>query len=126
MNKTFMVTYKLQTNNPSQLCPFKQRENQIPILYQCTFDTKICSFFILKNLIRSISILASLITCKIPFPRFLSHKHFITFFTFRFCSVFLLSHYEITSRRQWHPTPVLLPGKSHGWRRLVGCSPGGR
>ena len=25
-----------------------------------------------------------------------------------------------------HPTPVLLPGKSHGWRRLVGCSPWGR
>ena len=23
-------------------------------------------------------------------------------------------------RRQWHPTPVLLPGKSHGWRSLVG------
>ena len=21
-------------------------------------------------------------------------------------------------RRQWHPTPVLLPGKFHGWRRL--------
>ena len=29
-------------------------------------------------------------------------------------------------RRQWHPTPVLLPGESHGWRRLVGCSPWGR
>ena len=29
-------------------------------------------------------------------------------------------------RRQWHPTPVLLPGKSHGWRSLVGCSPCGR
>ena len=28
-------------------------------------------------------------------------------------------------RRQWHPTPVLLPGKSHGWRGLVVCSPGG-
>ena len=27
-------------------------------------------------------------------------------------------------RRQWQPTPVLLPGKSHGWRSLVGCSPG--
>ena len=27
-------------------------------------------------------------------------------------------------RRQ--PTPVLLPGKSHGWRSLVGCSPWGR
>ena len=28
-------------------------------------------------------------------------------------------------RRQWHPTPVLLPGKSHGWRSLVGCNPWG-
>ena len=26
----------------------------------------------------------------------------------------------------WHPTPVLLPGKSHGQRSLVGCSPWGR
>ena len=25
----------------------------------------------------------------------------------------------------WHPTPVLLPGKSHGRRSLVGCSPWG-
>ena len=29
-------------------------------------------------------------------------------------------------RRQWHPTPVLLPGKSHGRKGLVGCSPWGR
>ena len=29
-------------------------------------------------------------------------------------------------RRQWHSTPVLLPGKSYGWRSLVGCSPWGR
>ena len=29
-------------------------------------------------------------------------------------------------RKQWHPTPVLLPGKSHRWRSLVGCSPWGR
>ena len=28
-------------------------------------------------------------------------------------------------RRQWHPTPVLLPGKSHGWRSLVACRPWG-
>ena len=33
---------------------------------------------------------------------------------------------EGRQRRQWHPTPVLLPGKSHGWRSLVGCSPCGR
>ena len=26
---------------------------------------------------------------------------------------------------KWHPTPVLLPGKSHGRRSLVGCSPWG-
>ena len=29
-------------------------------------------------------------------------------------------------RRQWQPPPVLLPGKSHGQRGLVGCSPWGR
>ena len=32
----------------------------------------------------------------------------------------------INRRRQWHPTPILLPGKSHGWRSLVGCRPWGR
>ena len=34
-------------------------------------------------------------------------------------------HYPLDRRRQWHPTPVLLPGKSHGRRSLVGCSPWG-
>ena len=29
-------------------------------------------------------------------------------------------------RRKWQPTPVFLPGESHGWRSLVGCSPWGR
>ena len=29
-------------------------------------------------------------------------------------------------RRQWQPTPALLPGKSHGRRSLVGCSPWSR
>ena len=27
---------------------------------------------------------------------------------------------------EWRPTPVLLPGKSHGWRSLIGCRPWGR
>jgi len=42
--------------------------------------------------------------------------------------VFLLftSRYTNKWRRQWHPTPVLLLGKSHGRRSLVGCSPWGR
>ena len=30
---------------------------------------------------------------------------------------------KILWRRQWHPTPVIFPGKSHGWRSLVGYSP---
>ena len=38
----------------------------------------------------------------------------------------LISCMPLFWRRQWHPTPVLLPGKSHGWRSLVGCSPWGR
>ena len=29
---------------------------------------------------------------------------------------------EYFRRRQWQPTLVLLPGKSHGWRSLVGYS----
>ena len=33
---------------------------------------------------------------------------------------------KILWRRKWQPTPVLLPGKSHGWRSLGGCSPWGR
>ena len=35
-------------------------------------------------------------------------------------------HWDDIQRRGWHPTPVLLPGKSHGPRSLVGCSPWGR
>ena len=28
-----------------------------------------------------------------------------------------------SGRRKWQPTPVFLPGKVHGRRSLVGCSP---
>ena len=27
--------------------------------------------------------------------------------------------------KEWQPAPVLLPGESHGWRSLGGCSPWG-
>jgi len=33
---------------------------------------------------------------------------------------------DLFRRRQWHPTPVLLLGKSHGRRSLLGCNPWGR
>ena len=44
-----------------------------------------------------------------------------------------LLHWQVSSlplapprrRRQWHPTPVLSPGKFQGRRSLVGCSPWG-
>ena len=32
---------------------------------------------------------------------------------------------KILWRREWQPTPVFLPGESHGQRSLVGCSPWG-
>ena len=35
-------------------------------------------------------------------------------------------HQVVLWRRQWHPTPVLLPGESQGWRSLVGCRLWGR
>ena len=37
----------------------------------------------------------------------------------------LCSSRAVPRRRQWHPTPILLPGKSHGQRSLVGSSPRG-
>ena len=36
--------------------------------------------------------------------------------------IYRIEYYSVIKwRRRWHPTPVLLPGKSHGWRSLVGC-----
>ena len=45
---------------------------------------------------------------------------------FEIFSDYLFIYSSVYQRRQWHPTPVILPGKSHGWRSLVGCSPWGR
>ena len=65
-----------------------------------------------------------------PFPvtlRYhLSCQHFLSPLLYYFLLStynYIISYYR---RRQWHPTPVLLPGKSHGRRSLVGCSPWGR
>ena len=55
-----------------------------------------------------------MVTCLPAFPAFLFKGNL-----FNVCSWFFW-------RRQQQPTPVLLPGKSHGWRSLVGCSPWGR
>ena len=44
----------------------------------------------------------------------------IFFFFFTVCN------WVQNGRRQWQPTPVLLPGKPHGRRSLMGCSPWNR
>ena len=41
------------------------------------------------------------------------------------CFISLSLSLYLFRRRQWHPTPALLPGKSHGRRSLVGCGPWG-
>ena len=58
--------------------------------------------------------------------------HFLWLSDIPLCSglyIYTYTHIHIythTWRRQWHPAPALLPGKSHGQRSLVGCSPWGR
>ena len=52
---------------------------------------------------------------KLPKCQFLICKMEIT----------IAPNYRAVWRRQWHPTLVLLPGKSYGWRSLEGCGPWG-
>ena len=40
-------------------------------------------------------------------------------------AMWAISGSEFPWRRKWQPSPVFLPGESHGWRSLVGCSPWG-
>ena len=63
----------------------------------------------LKSLLQHHSSKASILQCSAFFIVQLSHPYMSTGW-----------------RRQWQPTPVLVPGKSHGRRSLVGCSPWGR
>ena len=51
---------------------------------------------------------------------------FLLSFKIYFIILIYLNLLYFSRRRQWHPTPVLLPGKSHGWRSLEGCSPWSR
>ena len=53
-------------------------------------------------------------------PRWKGKKNF---FLVRSTSCILAPLRDAFWRRQWHPTPVHLSGKSHGQRTLVGCSP---
>ena len=45
------------------------------------------------------------------------------YYSERIVGTVIMASLYMLRRRQWHPTPVLLPGKSHGWRSLVGFNP---
>ena len=49
----------------------------------------------------------------------------INIYVYIYIYIYIYIHI-LYQRRKWHPTPVLLPGKSHGRRSLVGYSPWGR
>ena len=70
-------------------------------------------FTFLKSFIRNVSYMCNTTVLTI----------FIMFYITSLVFIYLIPG---SWRRQWHPTPVLLPGKSHGQRSLVGCSPWGR
>ena len=49
----------------------------------------------------------------------------ILFYLFIWLCQVLAVACRIFQKRQWQSTPVFLPGKSHGQRSLIGCSPWG-
>ena len=89
----------------------------------------------LKSLLQHHSSKASIVQCSAIFIVQLSHSYMTTGKNIalskwtcvgKVMSLFFNMLSRLFRRRQWHPTPVLLPGKSYGWRSLVGCSPWGR
>ena len=88
----------------------------------------------LKSLLQHHSSKASILWCSAFFTVQLSHPCMTTGKTIaltrrtffgKVVSLLFNMLSRLVWRRQWHPTPVLLTGKSHGWRSLVGCSPWG-
>ena len=87
----------------------------------------------LKSLLQHHSSKASILQLSAFFPVQLSHPYMTTgktivstrqtFVDKVMSLLFNTLSRLVIRRRQWHPTPVLLPGKSHGWRSLEGCSP---
>ena len=60
------------------------------------------------------------------FPLFAFHTLLVSLSLLKKALVLLAQGPTLLQRRQWHPTTVLLPGKCHERRSLVGCSPWGR
>ena len=63
------------------------------------------------------------------FPTEVTTEHWVEFpvlYSRSLLVIYFIYSSVYIQRRQWHPTLVLLPEESHGWRSLVGCSPWGR
>ena len=88
---------------------------------------------LLKSLLQYHSSKASVLRCSGFFLVLLSHPYITTGKTIALTRqtfvgkvtsmLFNLLSRLVIWRRQWQSTPVLLPGKSHGPRNLVGCNP---
>ena len=93
---------------------------------RCSFNIKYCHVFgIPKSLTEEIcvNITSNTVLCQFCLLFLID----ITYHTLLLdhCLEYILPN-PIFRKRQWHPTPALLPGKSHGRRSLVGCGPWGR
>ena len=95
------------------LCP-RMREQIIEVGFEFSLKMAPSSWFI--DCVMSFELL--------PLDNW-THTVWYTVITLFSSVTFLQMGRLIHRRRQWHPTPVLLPGKSHGRRSLVGCSPWG-
>ena len=95
-----------------------------------SYDRYVVSFYetaFWKNLFSKLIILFNVSTNSVSVFHTLMGEIFHSNIMWNVCLYFAndLSFTRYIWRRQWHPTPILLPGKSHGWRSLVGCSPWG-
>jgi len=88
------------------------------------YGIKLWSSFILLY----ITILFSLhhLLTRLSFLPLYFPSYFVVNFLAMYVWIYFWALIMYHRRRQWHPTPVLLPGKSHGRISLVGCSPWGR
>ena len=87
---------------------------------QSTFS--LSSFTFTKRLFSS-SLLSAIRVVSSPYLRLLIFLLEILISPCASSSPVLLLMYSADQRRQWHTTPVLLPGKSHGQRSLESCGP---
>ena len=130
----------------SSFC-FQSIENQIPVgffLPKCpatlsSWRNALSEYFLWYSLFSNFTNLAasqrsvnaeeesSKVSCKVREQQKIKKKNNSILWLRIFFKVnYLPSWQKCWQRRQWHPTPGLLPGKSHGPRSLVGCSPWGR